>query len=837
MRTVGMTCLVVLLFGAAGAWGDVTLSGAEFRPDHYQYQRGSPLHQRTMPVYQRILPRGGHFLINLHNDSDRDVGVADVVLNGASLVKGLKSLPNPLHPTHYPMYSMHLSDESLEPWPEKPVLMKLGEPIWYTFMPKVLEPGGFGQITIRMRRILTEPADVSVVLADGRKLDTRIEPHEPNAWFTFIGFNGQLDTAYIYIEKRPDADVTVEKVLFDGQEVTQQSRMPARNFYRNVCPIIVLLEEPLEYGSRHLIEVITSDGQRIVDLVRAWDDFFPIFIYGHGEHGRTDRERAITLTMELREHHFNMNLGGGGGVLGASPKSADIMKAANLRLIGTAHSPLFPERLDVHWALDLQDEPDAHDPQIVPKDYPIPGDLRIGFSAMYNIGLMENLQARGPDKPIWLQINHTGAPQNYVVYGRLPDIHCHDMYVKSSEERPKGIRWAYGQGIWGYLGGLPKPYHMTLLSTWRRDRGDTRHPWPQETRLQAYYTLATGIKGFSYWLYHGPGAASSPPLLAEMGRINLEIATAAPLLARSQPYEAPFNSNRPIEPITVSAETSMFGQALCVADEAMIVLLTNETHRPGKDALDYTPVEDVTVTLELPPWLKAETCFAITHEGVEALPFQQRGEAAQISVGELDLTAMIVVGSKEVLEQTRRRYDAVVAQSARDVAYTQREHAMLLDKYAEMRQSWRDAGILYQSSLEPSIDTDWLAGWVIRDGARLDGTVGRTGRASVRCEGEWKGAYSGGFDSAPGTRYRLRAWVKAAPEAETAEALLMVRFISTEGKEIARDTAKYGTSDQWKFVETNFTAPDNTAKVQFFYGVVSSNGPIWYDDATVKIVK
>ena len=30
------------------------------------------------------------------------------------------------------------------------------------------------------------------------------------------------------------------------------------------------------------------------------------------------------------------------------------------------------------------------------------------------------------------------------------------------------------------------------------------------------------------------------------------------------------------------------------------------------------------------------------------------------------------------------------------------------------------------------VDTDWLAGWVIRDGSRLDGTVSRTGRASAR---------------------------------------------------------------------------------------------------------
>ena len=84
-------------------------------------------------------------------------------------------------------------------------------------------------------------------------------------------------------------------------------------------------------------------------------------------------------------------------------------------------------------------------------------------------------------------------------------------------------------------------------------------------------------------------------------------------------------------------------------------------------------------------------------------------------------------------------------------------------------------------SLENIPAEDWLAGWVIRDGSRLDDTVSRTGKVSVRCDGEWKGAYSGAFDCEPGTRFRARAWARLGDAGKGGEAILFARYVRERG--------------------------------------------------------
>ena len=826
--------LTAFLAATASQLPAAELVHAEFRPDHYQFQAGSQLHGRIADQYKHTGPRGGHFLVHLVNDQDQEVHIEDVRLDGVSLNKGLKSLRAPLG-RHYPIHSLHFQDPALEPWPEKPVLLQLGEPIWYTIQPRIIQPGQSAHITVRTRHALSRNVTVSVMLNDGRELKALVEPNEPQLWITFAGLNDTLDRWTIYVEKHAESDLVLDRVFLNGTDVTDVAKIGAVRFYRQFTPVVVPLSKSVVYGSRHRIEITTTAGHRLVESVRAWNDFFPIMMYGHGEHGITDRERAISLTEELRAHHFNTKLGGGGGVLGGSPASLRVMRRANLWLVTSGKPQLFPFVPESVWALELQDEPDANDPQIVPDNFPVKVDHRIGFSAMYNVGLMEEKNALAPHKPVWLQINHTGAPQNHFIYGRLADVHCHDPYHRGSATNPKSIRRVFSQGVSAYLGGLPNPNHLTLLTTKREDHNDPRWPFGEEIRLEAYYALACSAKGMSYWLYHNTGAANSPPLLAEIGRVNLEIATAAPWLARAQAVDELVTTARhSISPMSLESEAQVFQQVLLVGDEALILLLTNETYQVSEDRLEYETLHDVTLRIARPPWLQANTCIAIAHHGVHQLPARWDESRIEIDVDRLGLTMMIVIGDDELRQQIGQRYRKVVEQSQHDVARTQSERKTLLGQYARIRKQRSADGIVARSSFEPTQDEDWIDGWVIRDGAQVDDSVARTGSYSVRCDRENRGMYSGAMIVAAGTTFHVRAYQKSTVDAGIGS-ILFIRYLNKQGREIG---SAYGSPaparTAWEPIQAEFTAPEATTKVQLFLGNSSPRGVIWFDDILLR---
>lgn len=828
-------CLVVIPVVSPRA--DASLVHAEFRPDHYQLETGSGIHQRTMGSLGSLPRRGGHFLIHLRNDGDLPVGVADVLVDGASLTRGLKSIRSPLSRDKYRIYSMHFPEPELQPWPEKPALMRAGEPIWHVFQPERMGPGEFGQFTVRTRALPKGPVELQIKMDDGHVLAARIEPSEPTAWPVFIGMNRKMNEIVAYLEKRRDREAMVDRVMFDGIDVTSRANVPAPAFYHDIAPVLVSLSRPLTYGSRHLLEIRMSDGERIVDTFRAWDDFFPIMIYGHGNHGRTDRERSLTLTAELRELHFNTNLGGGGGVLGGSPRSLEVMRNANLLLFTSGENRWFPLVPESVWALDLQDEPDANDPQVVPRDYPVPPDDRIGFSGMYNVGLMKDKNRLAPEKPVWLQIDNTGYPRNLFIYGRLADVHCHDSYFRTSRESPKGIRNVFSGGLYAYLGGQPRPNHLTILTTQRGERWqDPRLPFGDEIRVQAYYALACSVKGFSYWLYHGPGAVGSPDLIEEIGRVNLELATAAPLLARAQVIDAEVaSSSHEVGPMSHpegDGGPGIFQRVLLSGDDALILLLTNESYAPRGDGLDYTPVENLDLRVPIPPWLKARECFAISHEGVTPVRFRASGGSARFRVDRMDLTKFIVLSERGLQRRTVKRYHKVLRESQRDVTYTEAERGKLLASYESMRRSWADAGVIAESGFELTSDMDWLGGWVIRNGAELDDTHSRHGDISVRVTKEHQGVYSGSIDVRPGQRIRVQSWFRV-DDLEAGELLVFIRYLNKDGREFNMEaTRKTASSTNWTGCAVNFRVPETTVRAQIFWGLASGHGPIWIDDVS-----
>jgi hypothetical protein len=266
-------------------------------------------------------------------------------------------------------------------------------------------------------------------------------------------------------------------------------------------------------------------------------------------------------------------------------------------------------------------------------------------------------------------------------------------------------------------------------------------------------------------------------------------------------------------------------------------LLTNESYVPGENGLTFTSLENISLRVPLPPWLEAAECFSIGHDGIKPISVRKSRSAAKIEIARMDLTKMIVFAKRGVRRQIENRQSAIIEKSARDVAFAESELEKLLASYEKARKTWDQRGILCQSGFEIAEDMDWLGGWVIRDGAELDGLRSRTGQFSVRCDKEQRGIYSGSFDVRPGWKIRVRShFLIEGPK--RGEHFVFIRYLNEERQEISREsTRKSSDSSEWVDAEAVFLAPDGAVKSQIFWGVSSGNGPLWVDDVLVEQIR
>ena len=177
---------------------------------------------------------------------------------------------------------------------------------------------------------------------------------------------------------------------------------------------------------------------------------------------------------------------------------------------------------------------------------------------------------------------------------------------------------------------------------------------------------------------------------------------------------------------------------------------------------------------------------------------------------------------------------ALRKQSAQDVAYAELEHEKLLTSYQTLHNALAEAGTLLQSGFELPEDSDWLGGWVIRDGSELNDEYSRNGRFSVKCVKNSRGLYSRGFGVHPGQKLRVRSHFLLEGPGRGSH-LVFIRYLNDKGKELSRERW-VKTSDllgQWARAEAVSTVPEGIVKAQVFWGLIDGKGPLWIDDVAV----
>ncbi len=174
---------------------------------------------------------------------------------------------------------------------------------------------------------------------------------------------------------------------------------------------------------------------------------------------------------------------------------------------------------------------------------------------------------------------------------------------------------------------------------------------PAEKRIEVYYSLAGGAKGISYWWYtpvipskqgdvsgaDGVGAArhdgQAAAMWKEMGLLGAEVRTAGPVILQSCPVELE----------TTVSDPTLWPKCLLAGVDTLVLIVVNERYANDRVGTVYKPIDEATVTLQLPSWLEPEAVFDINHEGTQDVSWKVKDSRLDLDLGKVELTRMVVV--------------------------------------------------------------------------------------------------------------------------------------------------------------------------------------------------
>ncbi len=663
VRIVAALCASGLVYTGARATAAVAVLGVQYKadqafPEHdcfwdaSQYPTSCPL---TNPL-------GGSIHVFLRNDGGTAVTVQDITFVGFSLKEVLA--------LHYQVVkrqpaSIYLADLTTE---ERQTLINAGEPVWYKIDPAVIAPGNTSHIVVRLRQTPTIPTIAVDVVHGAGTTSTEVPVQLDQPRLASASFSSDLARAYLYWRRAPGAGAPTT-ILLDGADVTANATTvsdPALNF----AVSIVQLRPPLTPGSMHIFQGTYADGRKAGAGVRPWNNRF---IYGQWSAMPTvpeDDYNATRITVDnALNHAINAMV-----VQGESSMNHFVGTSSGKQyLADKGYGFVMSETSD--WPITdplmwfIRDEPDAADFLVAG----IPGNKVVGSLAQMAVQTGETLRARNPSVPTTVNIDGTFKPFNWYNYGQVPDVLMTDAYY---EPRLRDAIWytparipLYSKPTYRYAvtqlaqsAAEPNPVHVILYSCEYRDTSTGNifpFPWPQSKRIEAYYALAAGAKGMSYWWFkagypsNGIGAqtAAALALWKEMGLFGNEIKTIAPWLVTSAPAA-----------IAIQGSTNVWVRALASGTETLIVLVANDNYYNDQYGCHYTPASNATVTATLPTWMQSSpAAFEISPSGLSDVTTQLNGNQLQLSLGTLNLTRMIVVTIDPQLRATiQQRYEETV---------------------------------------------------------------------------------------------------------------------------------------------------------------------------------
>lgn len=615
--------------------------------------------------YSAFVSGGGVIAITVRNATPTPVTIEKVLLDGIDLLKQIvpKGRENQdIRAAHY-----LLNDPETTPPEIKERLEALGQPQWVQVRPNPIPAGGFAEATVRFRRMpRIDTVELALEGAGSPRAATRVSPGKPSPLaIASVCFSDSIDRAYVYLRNRDGADFELQSVSLDGVAIELPKDAPRRSAHA-FLPLELPLAPRWEHGSFHCISATTASGETASTVLRARDAFFALGMWGYRNHGNTEMERARDTCAAFRDHGFNTHMGMGGGAV------ADVEAQTMLDEMGLRLMKRDPMTRDAGWrglyARFLMDEPDAHEDAI--KD--LPPERRLGSYAQGLIERQRDWTEADPRTLDLLNVDLTYKPENWLTYGRLPDILAADPYyqMRLLDVYTKHPGWLSRDCTPYYVFAIaevvrwaaePRPAHILLNSVSFRE-GDRvfRFGTPEEKRVEFYYALAAGAKGISYWWFtpYGEcyGCGSDEPaakaMMAEMKRLNIEARSLEPLLSRAHPAA---DSGVVLDPFASAAPAWLMTRSLFAGSDTMLVVLVNRDHSSDRVGTMFEPIQRAIVRLEPPAWLKPTEAFRVTREGVIPVTLVEKDAKLVAEFENLQLTEILVATRDPNLRATVER--------------------------------------------------------------------------------------------------------------------------------------------------------------------------------------
>lgn len=618
--------------------------------------------------YSDIVPIGATVRLFFRNTGSQPLEIDGVLLDGINLAEHILPKHKPHSWTNAANY--HLNEPSITPPEIAARLDELGEPVWFRTRPNPVPPGAFGETVIRFRKI---PAvgNLSVRLKSGGETSQEllVPIKSTSLSIASICFNHEINHIYLYVRERTGANFELREIRINGNRAEAASTGTLAGC-AGFLPVEVPLEKSWGHGSFHHIAVEDTQGRRAAAVIRARDDFFALGMWGYRTHGELSPIEQLRETCAaFKEHLFNTHMGMAGphSNLLERTEGMNILRETSLQFL--ARDPNHDDiRSPILYARFLLDEPDAHEYGV---DI-LPDNRRLGSYAQGLVNMQRKWTATDARTLTLLNLDETYKPQNWFMYGALPDILSIDPYYQEHLahaywKRPGAMSrifspyCLYASSDVARHACEPSPLHVILNSVCRVENDRRfRYGTPEEKRLEFYFALAAGAKGISYWWFTPYGECrgcgsdddGAKAMMKELKVLNAEARAMEPLLALSHPAEwggakrDPFASARP---------AWLMARTLFCGTHTAIIIIINRNHASDKEGTYFDPIPKAPMTFQIPSWMKDIKGFHLKGTSFEYVPLEIKGNEAVFTINDINLTGIVILTDDNALGERLSR--------------------------------------------------------------------------------------------------------------------------------------------------------------------------------------
>jgi len=505
-----------------------------------------------------------------------------------------------------------------------------GRVIWHLVTPKMVAPAEWAECIVRLREPPVDDVRLTFSMVDHGTMEVSVPANPKRARLESVSFSPSTDRLYVYAKSLDGHRIKGKRVRLDGGDLSRATMWTYGPQDSDLLLAVVELNEPLVWGTYHLLEVDLTDGETLVYPIRAWDNYFAIGLFG---------DVAEERVKEAQERNFNTY------VLSRENKLFDDLGINYIVRYGVNEGRARTPTQSGALFYNNIDEPDAHD---CSSGRELPFMDRLGVNAEYQV-LPRYLYHLRKDPSVLSMVltNNTYQPLNYYVYGQTSDVLCTDPYVPLGGEQvdlPAHALECARDAC------APCPLVCTIWAAGVSGIGPRgRMPLPDEERMMVFYALGAGVKGLTYFADRIPrnttgeqlvASSQNKPLWDEMGRINADVAALSPYLAIGCPSGPPMEN-----------EEIWYRSIMCGRD-AMALIVVNTGHlidydTPNAEA-SHEVAPNVSVNLKLPRHFRRYNVLEIEDGSLKLFEnySTQRG-TLNLTLDEVDTARAFVIEAEE----------------------------------------------------------------------------------------------------------------------------------------------------------------------------------------------